>query len=504
MVQQLDPWSRSWESVLAHALCRAFVPILSLLAAPSLPTPSAALKTTSVDKPLRSVNEHHTGLRTRLALNISSKQTINRPAEKHTKDTKHTKHTFLSALHASVGQQQPACPTWRRHYHPNSIARPIGVAHLPSGTAYIYPDRPYWTTHYHSRASRRFWVSQFLVTRNLLVGSSARPTHGRRSGPSDIIRTTAAFVGKARLQLSSTTSRRLGTQCCSPAPPGRRSPCRTRAIGYPGSHSLYYLEPLHSDVAPDHFCTYNIMTSTAVSSAGGHASRTSSRPDCRFPAVNKRLTAPWAMILVVFLCLVSHALAASPDAAAPVETLVIYHRPPHHEDQRWAVSPEHEIRRRQVQKRATLDEPEEGDSTESDEPEEADSTESSEPSKTSASHSVTTTFTIGAGLPKTSTTSTTVAASPLPSILDNVPSGFFSPGPNNGPAPCPIFINSFLDNPDFKRCYPISMLIQVSVTREPRPPPMTNPRDRHPAPSSEPSNRLSVLHARWTQPAPPT
>jgi hypothetical protein len=78
VVQQLDPWSRSWESVLAHALCRVFVPILSLLAAPSLPTPSAALKTTSVDKPLRSVNEHHTGLRTRLAITISSKQTTGR------------------------------------------------------------------------------------------------------------------------------------------------------------------------------------------------------------------------------------------------------------------------------------------------------------------------------------------------------------------------------------------------------------------------------------------
>jgi hypothetical protein len=188
------------------------------------------------------------------------------------------------------------------------------------------------------------------------------------------------------------------------------------------------------------------MASNVVSSVAGHAPRPSSRPDCRFPSVNKRLTAPWAMILAVFLCLVSHALAAPTDAAAPVETLVIYHKPPHHEDQRWAVSPEHEIRRKQVQKRAT-----------SDEPEEADSTESSGPSKTSATHSVTTTFTIGVGSPKTSTASTTVAASPLPSILDSVPSGFL-PSPNN----CPNFINSFLSDPDFKQCYPLSMLIETS------------------------------------------
>jgi hypothetical protein len=44
-----------------------------------------------------------------------------------------------------------------------------------------------------------------------------------------------------------------------------------------------------------------------------------------------------------------------------------------------------------------------------------------------------------------------------------VPSGFLPP-PNN----CPTFINSFLDDPDFKQCYPLSMLIEVSITPEPR------------------------------------
>jgi hypothetical protein len=196
------------------------------------------------------------------------------------------------------------------------------------------------------------------------------------------------------------------------------------------------------------------MTSTVVSSGAGHAPRPLSRPDCRLPSAHKRQTAPWVVILAVFLCFVSHTLAATPNPAAPVETLVIdhkaLHKPPHPEGQRWAMSHEHEIRRRKVQKRAT-----------SDEPEESDSTESSEPSKTSATHSVTTTFSIGVGSPKSSSTSTTAAASALPSILDSV-AAEFSLGPNGEPAPCPIFINSFLNDPDFKQCYPLSMLFSGS------------------------------------------
>ncbi|KAH6850030.1 hypothetical protein B0I37DRAFT_102812 [Chaetomium sp. MPI-CAGE-AT-0009] len=186
------------------------------------------------------------------------------------------------------------------------------------------------------------------------------------------------------------------------------------------------------------------MASAAVSSGAGHVPRSSSRPDCRLPSVHKRQAAPWAIILTVLLCFVSHALAASPDPATPVETLVISHEPLHQEGQRWAVLPEHEIQRRRVQKRAT-----------SDGPEESDSTESSEPSKTSATRSVTTTFSIGVGSPKTSSTSTTAAASPLPSILDSVASGFSA-------STCPVFINTFLNDPNFKQCYPLSMLFKGS------------------------------------------
>jgi hypothetical protein len=43
----------------------------------------------------------------------------------------------------------------------------------------------------------------------------------------------------------------------------------------------------------------------------------------------------------------------------------------------------------------------------------------------------------------------------------------FSPGPDGAAAPCPIFINSFLTNPTFKQCYPLSMLFDVSVTPVP-------------------------------------
>jgi hypothetical protein len=196
------------------------------------------------------------------------------------------------------------------------------------------------------------------------------------------------------------------------------------------------------------------MTSAAASSAAGQAPLRSSWPGRRFPSTHRRPTTPWAVILAVFVCFVTHALAAAPDASVPVETLAVGHRSPYQEGQRWAMPPAHEIQRRKGQKRAT----EEEEST----TEESDSkTESSKPSKTSASGSVTTTFSIAVGSSKPSTSSTTVSASPLPSILDSMASEF-SPGPDGAAAPCPIFINSFLTNPTFKQCYPLSMLFDRS------------------------------------------
>ncbi|KAG6087564.1 hypothetical protein E4U30_002593 [Claviceps sp. LM220 group G6] len=53
------------------------------------------------------------------------------------------------------------------------------------------------------------------------------------------------------------------------------------------------------------------------------------------------------------------------------------------------------------------------------------------------------------------------ASSPLPSPFDNlVPSAFKVPG---GSSSCPKFMAGLLSDPTFKRCYPISMLMQTST-----------------------------------------
>ncbi|KAK4151256.1 hypothetical protein C8A00DRAFT_17322 [Chaetomidium leptoderma] len=198
------------------------------------------------------------------------------------------------------------------------------------------------------------------------------------------------------------------------------------------------------------------MTSAAASPPAARSlRRSSSRPDRRLPSMRRRQPTPWAIILAVFVCFVSHVLAAGPDPAVPVETLIVDHRSPHREVQGWTVLSEQHVQRRTVQKRATSEESEFTESTES--------TESSQPSKTSASRSVTTTFSIavGTGTPKPSSSTTTASASPLPSILDSMSSDF-APGPNGESPPCPIFINSFLADPTFKQCYPLSMLFDRS------------------------------------------
>lgn len=190
------------------------------------------------------------------------------------------------------------------------------------------------------------------------------------------------------------------------------------------------------------------MTSATASVQAADALPRPARPHHRLPCMHRRQPTSWVVILAVFVCFVSHTLAAAPDAAAPIETLIIDHRSPYREGQGWVMLPEHEIQRRRAEKRAAEDEPE--------------STESSEPSRTSASGSVTTTFSIAVGTPKSASSSTSVSASPLPSILDSMSSDF-TPGPNGEASPCPNFINSFLTNPTFKECYPLSMLFDVST-----------------------------------------
>ncbi|KAK3302425.1 uncharacterized protein B0T15DRAFT_496889 [Chaetomium strumarium] len=190
------------------------------------------------------------------------------------------------------------------------------------------------------------------------------------------------------------------------------------------------------------------MSSTAMPIPARHTGGTSPRPVRHLPSLHRRQPTPWAVILAVLLCFVSHTLAAALDPAAPVETVIIDDQtPPSQEGQRWNVLPEQEIRGLRMRGQHTTESPE--------------STESSQPSRTSEGGSVTTTFSIAVGTLIPTSTSTTASASPLPSILDSLASNFTA-GPDGQPAPCPIFINNFLNDPTFKKCYPLSMLFDNS------------------------------------------
>ncbi|KAK4239864.1 hypothetical protein C8A03DRAFT_32058 [Achaetomium macrosporum] len=189
------------------------------------------------------------------------------------------------------------------------------------------------------------------------------------------------------------------------------------------------------------------MTSVAPPIPAGRAVRPSSRPDRHPPSLHRRQPTPWAVILAVLVCFVSCTLAAAVAPAAPVETLTIDQTPPSQGDRRWNILPEQEIEGRKMRRQATT--------------EPSESAESSQPSKTSERGSVTTTFSIAVGTLRTTSTSTSVSSSPLPSILDSLASDF-TPGPDGAAAPCPIFINSFLNDPTFKQCYPLSMLFDSS------------------------------------------
>ncbi|KAL2156421.1 hypothetical protein VTH82DRAFT_1166 [Thermothelomyces myriococcoides] len=173
-----------------------------------------------------------------------------------------------------------------------------------------------------------------------------------------------------------------------------------------------------------------------------------------FNAVSNRPpVAPWTVLLIILVSFASYALGA----VAPLETAVIDTRSLWRDDQGRPNLPyQQPSQTGHVQRRATSEDSE-------------TSTEDSEPSKTSATRSVTTTFSIGveSEIPSsssrsrsTSSSSTTASASPLPSVLDSLPE--FEPGPDGEPSPCRTFIDSFLADTDFKGCYPLSMLLDSS------------------------------------------
>ncbi|CAK7214123.1 hypothetical protein SBRCBS47491_002042 [Sporothrix bragantina] len=75
---------------------------------------------------------------------------------------------------------------------------------------------------------------------------------------------------------------------------------------------------------------------------------------------------------------------------------------------------------------------------------------------TTAKPETTTGTTKGSGTTTTKTTKT-ASASPLPSFFDSSLASNFSTD-----SACPAFINAFLTNPTFKKCYPFSLLLQGS------------------------------------------
>ncbi len=155
------------------------------------------------------------------------------------------------------------------------------------------------------------------------------------------------------------------------------------------------------------------------------------------PLFSRRWRSSWAAILVVAVALLGHALAVAAEAQELPETLILDPRTPTLEDGTWLMLSHDDIERREMRKRV---------------PQEKEN----KPTTTlqiAVSTAKTTTKT-------TSTSTSTSSASPLPSPLDGGLSANFTQDAQ-GNTPCPTFINSFLTNETFKRCYPLSMLMKV-------------------------------------------
>ncbi|KAL2752826.1 hypothetical protein ACRALDRAFT_2111889 [Sodiomyces alcalophilus JCM 7366] len=101
--------------------------------------------------------------------------------------------------------------------------------------------------------------------------------------------------------------------------------------------------------------------------------------------------------------------------------------------------------------------------------EDEDEDQSAAPSALISSGTTSTTGTTGTtGIPRaastlvesitTPTPSSTEEPSPLPSPFDTVMASTFI---SNDDTQCPAFLNALLADPEFKKCYPISMLLQV-------------------------------------------
>ena len=141
---------------------------------------------------------------------------------------------------------------------------------------------------------------------------------------------------------------------------------------------------------------------------------------------------PWPAFFFIYLYLACRAAASVPDLPQISETLAVDPRVPHREKGSWVILSPEEHEKRELRERST------------------------------SIPTVTTTFEVAVSTVTEGSTTSTAAASPLPSPLDSSLSSNFSG--NTGDMPCPSFINSFLTNPTFQKCYPLSLLLQVSKT----------------------------------------
>ncbi|KAB5558157.1 hypothetical protein GE09DRAFT_1221287 [Coniochaeta sp. 2T2.1] len=177
-----------------------------------------------------------------------------------------------------------------------------------------------------------------------------------------------------------------------------------------------------------------------VSETSGSHSPSSSRNQ-HSTAHRHRPRIQWrtGLLLLLLACLVCRVAAESP--AQPVETLSIDNRIPVKVDGEWTMVSQEELKvgRRDLDERET-----------STAPAETTTVRIAVSSVTSRSSS--------------SSTTSVVPSSPLPSPLDGSISSNFTKIASGTANPCPAFLNSFLESPTFKQCYPFSLLLQGSTS----------------------------------------
>ncbi|KAF9872935.1 C6 transcription factor [Colletotrichum karsti] len=158
---------------------------------------------------------------------------------------------------------------------------------------------------------------------------------------------------------------------------------------------------------------------------------------------SRRPRSLWLIILLTVISLVSaaseslsEALPAQitpPAIIAPLDALIVDDRTPTMIRGRWTMLPNQELRKRD-------------DDSVTDTPTATQKVKATDDP---------TTLTISVAVPAT----TVAAASPLPSPFDTSLAFNFT---SNDGASCPRFINELLTNQNFKKCYPLSMLLQGS------------------------------------------